>query len=353
VKGFAPWGWVLGSGVYADDLRAQFLSSLWRAAAVVVMALAINLLLVRNVYRTVTKGLNKAIRVARAIAGRDLTQKITIKGTDEISHLLQAMKDMSTGLVETLHTVHSATEQLAQASEQIASGNMDLSSRTESTAANLEETAASMEELTGSVAHNAEAARKAAERADQASAVATQGGDAVARVVDTMNGITESSRQIADIIGVIDGIAFQTNILALNAAVEAARAGEQGRGFAVVATEVRNLASRSADAARQIKTLIQASVERVEAGSTQVAEAGGTMARVVSSVHEVQTLIQEITHATTEQSNGISQVNVAVAELDRMTQQNASLVEESAAAAENLREQALSLADSVNRFKLA
>ena len=353
VKGFAPWGWVLGSGVYADDLRAQFLSSLWRAAAVVVMALAINLLLVRNVYRTVTKGLNKAIRVARAIAGRDLTQKITIKGTDEISHLLQAMKDMSTGLVETLHTVHSATEQLAQASEQIASGNMDLSSRTESTAANLEETAASMEELTGSVAHNAEAARKAAERADQASAVATQGGEAVARVVDTMNGITESSRQIADIIGVIDGIAFQTNILALNAAVEAARAGEQGRGFAVVATEVRNLASRSADAARQIKTLIQASVERVEAGSTQVAEAGGTMARVVSSVQEVQTLIQEITHATTEQSNGISQVNVAVAELDRMTQQNASLVEESAAAAENLREQALSLADSVNRFKLA
>ena len=352
VKGFAPWGWVLGSGVYADDLRAQFLSSLWRAAAVVVMALAINLLLVRNVYRTVTKGLNKAIRVARAIAGRDLTQKITIKGTDEISHLLQAMKDMSTGLVETLHTVHSATEQLVQASEQIASGNMDLSSRTESTAANLE-TAASMEELTGSVAHNAEAARKAAERADQASAVATQGGEAVARVVDTMNGITESSRQIADIIGVIDGIAFQTNILALNAAVEAARAGEQGRGFAVVATEVRNLASRSADAARQIKTLIQASVERVEAGSTQVAEAGGTMARVVSSVHEVQTLIQEITHATTEQSNGISQVNVAVAELDRMTQQNASLVEESAAAAENLREQALSLADSVNRFKLA
>ena len=353
VKGFAPWGWVLGSGVYADDLRAQFLSSLWRAAAVVVMALAINLLLVRNVYRTVTKGLNKAIRVARVIAGRDLTQKITIKGTDEISHLLQAMKDMSTGLVETLHTVHSATERLAQASEQIASGNMDLSSRTESTAANLEETAASMEELTGSVAHNAEAARKAAERADQASAVATQGGEAVARVVDTMNGITESSRQIADIIGVIDGIAFQTNILALNAAVEAARAGEQGRGFAVVATEVRNLASRSADAARQIKTLIQASVERVEAGSTQVAEAGGTMARVVSSVHEVQTLIQEITHATTEQSNGISQVNVAVAELDRMTQQNASLVEESAAAAENLREQALSLADSVNRFKLA
>ena len=188
---------------------------------------------------------------------------------------------------------------------------------------------------------------------DQASAVATQGGEAVARVVDTMNGITESSRQIADIIGVIDGIAFQTNILALNAAVEAARAGEQGRGFAVVATEVRNLASRSADAARQIKTLIQTSVERVEAGSAQVAQAGRTMARVVSSVREMQTLIQEITDATTEQSNGISQVNVAVAELDRMTQQNASLVEESAAAAENLREQALSLTDSVNRFKLA
>ena len=353
VKGFVPWGWVLGSGVYADDLRQSFLKTLKIDAAIVAVALAIHLLLVRSVYRTVTKGLNKAIRVAQAIAQRDLSQKITIKGTDEISHLLQAMKDMSQGLVGTLQTVHSATEQLAQASEQIASGNMDLSSRTESTAANLEETAASMEELTGSVAHNAEAARKAAERADQASAVAAQGGEAVARVVDTMNGITESSRQIADIIGVINGIACQTNILALNAAVEAARAGEQGRGFAVVATEVRNLASRSAEAAREIKTLIQASVERVEAGSAQVAEAGNTMARVVGSVHEVQTLIQEITHATGEQSNGISQVNVAVAELDRMTQQNASLVEESAAAAENLREQAIALAESVNQFKLA
>ena len=352
VKGFAPWGWVLGSGVYADDLRAQFLSSLWRAAAVVVMALAINLLLVRNVYRTVTKGLNKAIRVARVIAGRDLTQKITIKGTDEISHLLQAMKDMSTGLVETLHTVHSATEQLAQASEQIASGNMDLSSRTESTAANLEETAASMEELTGSVAHNAEAARKAAERADQASAVATQGGEAVARVVDTMNGITESSRQIADIIGVIDGIAFQTNILALNAAVEAARAGEQGRGFAVVASEVRSLAQRSAEAAKEIKTLIHASVERVEQGTTLVDKAGATMTEVVSAIRRVTDIVGEISAASSEQSAGVAQVGEAVTQMDQATQQNAALVEQSAAAADSLKVQAQQLVDAVAVFRL-
>ena len=352
VKLFQPWGWVVGSGVYVDDLRKSFLASLGRTTVIIGLAIVINLLFIANIRRGIVRGLGQAIALAKAISQRNLTTPIHVTSQDEVGQLLQAMRTMTHDLRDTLHTVREATDQLAGASQQIANGNLDLSSRTESTAANLEETAASMEELTGSVAHNAEAARKAAERADQASAVATQGGEAVARVVDTMNGITESSRQIADIIGVIDGIAFQTNILALNAAVEAARAGEQGRGFAVVATEVRNLASRSADAARQIKTLIQTSVERVEAGSAQVAQAGGTMARVVSSVREMQTLIQEITDATTEQSNGISQVNVAVAELDRMTQQNASLVEESAAAAENLREQALSLTDSVNRFQL-
>ena len=352
VKGFKPWGWVVGSGVYADDLRASFLGSLTRTAVVIVIAMVVNLLMVRNVYRSVSRGLDKAIRVARAISQRDLTHTITVKGDDEISQLLGAMKTMSHDLTDTLRTVRDATDQLAQASEQIATGNLDLSSRTESTAANLEQTAASMEQLTGSVTQNAHAARQAASRATTAKEVAAQGGQAVSAVVHTMNGITESSRRIADIISVIDGIAFQTNILALNAAVEAARAGEQGRGFAVVAGEVRSLAGRSAEAAREIKSLIQASVEQVEAGATQVETAGNTMDRVVTAVQEVHALIQEITNATGEQSNGIAQVNVAVAELDRMTQQNASLVEESAAAAENLREQAIALSDSVNRFRL-
>ncbi|GAA4425106.1 methyl-accepting chemotaxis protein [Acidovorax lacteus] len=353
VKRFAAWDWVVGSGVYVDDLRATFVASLTRSLVVIGIALAINLLMVRGVYRTVSRGLGKAIRVAHAISQRDLTQEITVKGQDEISELLRAMQRMQTDLIDTLRTVRDTTDQLAQASEQIASGNMDLSSRTESTASSLEQTAASMEQLTGSVAQNAQAARRAASTATSASEVAMQGGQAVSQVVDTMNGISASSRRIADIIGVIDGIAFQTNILALNAAVEAARAGEQGRGFAVVAGEVRSLAQRSAEAAREIKQLIQRSVEQVEAGATQVDAAGQTMDRLVASVQEVHSLIQEITTATGEQSNGIAQVNVAVSELDRMTQQNASLVEESAAAAENLREQAVALAESVNRFRMA
>jgi methyl-accepting chemotaxis protein len=353
VKAFKPWGWVVGSGVYADDLRASFIASLTRTLIVIAVAMVINLLMVRNVYQSVSRGLDKAIRVARAISQRDLTHTITVKGDDEISQLLGAMKTMSHDLTDTLRTVRDATDQLAQASEQIATGNLDLSSRTESTAANLEQTAASMEELTGSVTQNAQAARRAAECATTASTVAAQGGKAVAQVVSTMDGISASSQRIADIIGVIDGIAFQTNILALNAAVEAARAGEQGRGFAVVASEVRSLAGRSAEAAKEIKSLITASVEQVEMGAAQVQTAGATMDQVVASVQEVHHLINDITTATTEQSGGIAQVNTAVSELDRMTQQNASLVEESAAAAENLREQAIALSESVNRFRLA
>ena len=314
--------------------------------------MAVNLLLARNVQQSVVRGLDKAVRVARAISQRDLTQQVTVKGRDEISHLLAAMKAMSEDLTQTLRGVRQAAEQLAHTSAEIASGNQDLSSRTESTASNLEQTAASMEELTGSVTQNAEAARRAARCAETASEVATQGGEAVAQVVHRMEDIRASSRQIADITSVIDSIAFQTNILALNAAVEAARAGEQGRGFAVVASEVRTLAQRSAQAAREIKTLIENSVQQVEAGGAQAALTGQTMERVVAAVQEVHTLIQEITTATGEQSNGIAQVNVAVSELDRMTQQNAALVEESAAAAQALREQAMQLLESVQRFKL-
>ncbi|WP_440106545.1 methyl-accepting chemotaxis protein [Acidovorax sp. BL-A-41-H1] len=353
VKLFKPWGWVVGSGVYVDDLRTAFLQSLGRTAAVIALALLVNTVLTVNIRRGIVNGLRQAVSVAHAISQRDLTVQIGDPGTDEIGQLLTAMRTMAGDLRETLRTVRDATDQLAQASEQIAVGNADLSGRTESTAANLEETAASMEQLTGSVTQNTQAARRGAQQATTASEVAAQGGEAVSQVVDTMNGISASSRRIADIIGVIDGIAFQTNILALNAAVEAARAGEQGRGFAVVAGEVRSLAQRSAEAAREIKGLINASVAQIESGAQQVHAAGATMDQVVAAVAEVHTLIQEITTATGEQSDGIGQVNVAVAELDRMTQQNASLVEESAAAAESLREQAVALSESVNRFRLA
>ena len=352
VKGFEPWGWVVGSGIYLDVMYADFFASMRWAGAFLMASFVASVLLVRGINRSVTNGLNKAVRVAQSISQRDLSQRITANGNDEVSNLLRAMKAMSEDLQSTLMGMRDASDALAQASDQIAAGNLDLSSRTEATAANLEESAASIEELTGSVSSNVDVAQQAAQSARSASDVAGEAGQTVARVIATMDGITASSRRIGDIIGVIDGIAFQTNILALNAAVEAARAGDQGRGFAVVATEVRNLAKRSSQAAQEIKTLIQSSVEQVELGAREVQLAGSTMNRVVASVNEVSTMINEISHAAREQRHGITQVNAAVSELDRMTQQNAAMVEQFSAATSSMRDQAFSLKESVGRFRL-
>jgi methyl-accepting chemotaxis protein len=303
--------------------------------------------------KSITVPLQGAVDVAKKVADGELTSEVYVDGQDETSELQQALKDMNESLARTVGEVRSGTESITVASQEIAAGNADLSARTESQAGSLEETASSMEELTSTVKQNADNARQANQLAVSASSVAEKGGTVVGQVVDTMGSIKESSRKIVDIIGVIDGIAFQTNILALNAAVEAARAGEQGRGFAVVASEVRNLAQRSAAAAKEIKTLIGDSVEKVDNGSRLVDEAGQTMGLIVTSIRQVADIMGEITAATQEQSSGIEEVNNAMAEMDEMTQQNAALVEQAAAAAESMEEQAQRLAAAVSKFKLA
>ncbi|NHQ93112.1 methyl-accepting chemotaxis protein [Janthinobacterium lividum] len=302
--------------------------------------------------RSITVPLSGALAVAQKVAAGELTSRVVVQGKDETSALQQALKDMNESLVQTVSDVRKGTETITVASREIASGNADLSARTETQASSLEETASSMEELTSTVKQNADNARQANQLAVSASSVAEQGGKVVAQVVDTMGSIKDSSRKIVDIIGVIDGIAFQTNILALNAAVEAARAGEQGRGFAVVASEVRNLAQRSAGAAKEIKGLIGDSVNKVDAGSRLVDEAGQTMGLIVTSIRQVADIMGEITAATQEQSHGIEEVNQAIAQMDQMTQQNAALVEEAAAAAESMQEQAQNLGAAVSIFKL-
>jgi len=302
--------------------------------------------------RSVSLPIAQAVRIARTVATGDLTSRIEVTSRDETGQLLQALKDMNHSLIGVVGTVRTSSDSIATGSSQIATGNADLSQRTEEQASNLQQTAASMEQLNSTVRNNADNARQATQLAATASDVAARGGEVVGRVVATMNDITASSRKIGDIIGVIDGIAFQTNILALNAAVEAARAGEQGRGFAVVASEVRNLAQRSAEAAKEIKSLIGASVSRVEAGSALVDEAGTTMEDIVVQVRKVAGLVGEISAATLEQTTGIGQVNHAVNQLDQVTQQNAALVEESAAAAESLRQQAARLVDAMQMFRL-
>jgi methyl-accepting chemotaxis protein len=296
--------------------------------------------------------LDQAQRFAQAVAAGDLTQQADRSGHDELAALLGALTDMQGSIARIVGEVRSATDSLGTASAEIASGNQDLSHRTEQAASNLEETASSMEQLTSSVQQSAESARQARDMAANNATVAEQGGQVVGQVVTTMEAIHDSSRKINDIIGVIDGIAFQTNILALNAAVEAARAGEQGRGFAVVAGEVRNLAQRSAQAAKEIKDLIGNSVDKVEAGTAQVHRAGQTIGDIVANAQKIAGMIGAITAAANEQSDGIAQINTAIAQLDQGTQQNAALVEESAAAADSLREQAQRLSEVVAVFRL-
>ncbi|WP_152246603.1 methyl-accepting chemotaxis protein [Janthinobacterium aquaticum] len=313
------------------------------------LAMGLAWLLARNI----TLPLHQAVALARQVASGDLTAQIVVRSRDETGQLMTALRDMNAALADIVGRVRSGTDTIATASAEIAAGNMDLSSRTEQQAGSLEETASSMEELTSAVKQNADNAQAARTLAASASAVAQQGGTVVADVVHTMGAIEESSHKIADIISVIDGIAFQTNILALNAAVEAARAGEQGRGFAVVATEVRNLAQRSAAAAKEIKGLIDDSVERVGAGSRLVDRAGATMREVVGSVQGLTTLINEITDASEEQRLGIEQVNEAITQMDQVTQQNAALVEEAAAAANAMQEQAAHLSQAVQVFHIS
>ena len=316
-------------------------------------ALGIGALIAWILTNSITKPLSEALGLAETVASGDLCSDVVAAGSDEVSSLLLALKNMNSSLAATVGKVREGTETITFAAQEIASGNADLSQRTESQASSLEETASSIEELTSTVKQNADNARQANQLVVSATGVAVKGGAVVGQVVNTMGSIKDSSRKIVDIIGVIDGIAFQTNILALNAAVEAARAGEQGRGFAVVAAEVRNLAQRSAGAAKEIKSLIDDSVDKVDQGSKLVDEAGKTMDEIVTSVQHVADIMSEIAAASQEQSAGIEQVNLAITQMDEMTQQNAALVEQAAAAAESMEEQAVELARAVSVFKLS
>jgi methyl-accepting chemotaxis protein len=332
--------------------KANIASARLLMIALGLVALAIGIGFAYVITRSITQPLHEAVRVAQTVAAGDLTSRVVVTSRDETGQLLQALADMNDSLKKIVAEVRMGTDTIATASSQIASGNQDLSSRTEEQASSLEETVAAMEELTSTVRQNADNARQANQLSVSASDIALKGGTVVTQVVDTMQSIAASSAKIVDIIGVIDGIAFQTNILALNAAVEAARAGEQGRGFAVVAGEVRNLAQRSAAAAREVKALIGDSVTKVDSGSQLVQEAGATMSGIVASVKRVTDIMGEITAASEEQSAGIEQINKAMSQMDEVTQQNAALVEEAAAAAESLQGQAGNLARVVGVFRL-
>ncbi|MFC5428865.1 methyl-accepting chemotaxis protein [Paraburkholderia denitrificans] len=352
---FAPWDWCIVTGMYMDDVHAAFLASLgiWLAVTFVLggISTAVMVLVVRSVRSSIGGELEVAVDAANRIAHSDLTARLEPQGHNSNS-LMNALAKMQTELVQTVSRVHGGAENINVGANEIAAGNTDLSQRTEQQAAALVETASSMDQMTSNVRQNADSAEHAAQLASQAASVATRGSEVVENVVRTMGEITTSSRQIGDIIGVIDGIAFQTNILALNAAVEAARAGEQGRGFAVVAAEVRSLAQRSATAAKEIKLLIEKSTGTVAEGAQFVTDAGTTMAEIVQSVRRVHDILSEISHASREQSAGIEQVNRAVGEMDQVTQQNAALVEEAAAAAHSLKDQVTMLREAISSFRL-
>jgi methyl-accepting chemotaxis protein len=356
VKGFEPWGWLVGSGVYIDTVDSSILQralhSSLGALFLALLMVGFSLLIVRSIVRQLGGEPTEVGRIMHSMAGGDLGVEIKLKAGDRDS-LMHGILALRNAMAATVSQVRRGAEAVSVASVEIAQGNQDLSSRTESQASALEQTAASMEELGGTVKQNAANAMQAKQLAQSASTVAVQGGEVVTEVVQTMKGISESSRKIVDIINVIDGIAFQTNILALNAAVEAARAGEQGRGFAVVASEVRTLAGRSAAAAKEIKTLITASVEQVGQGAALVDRAGDTMQQVVSSIRLVSDIVTEISAASSEQSTGVAQVGEAVTNMDQVTQQNASLVQELAAATNGLRSQAQELVSAVSVFRLA
>ncbi len=336
----------------AQSAQDSLHSALYQAVLMSLIVCAIVGMVSVVISRTISSALGEAIQAARAIATGDLSTRIRGRANDEVGQLMQAIQQMTDSLVRIVSNVRNSASTIDTASAEIAAGNSDLSSRTEAQAGSIEETASAMEQLTSTVRQNADNAQEANTLASSASSVATEGGHAVQQVVETMAAINASSLKIVDIISVIDGIAFQTNILALNAAVEAARAGEQGRGFAVVASEVRSLAQRSAAAAKEIKELIDDSVSKVESGSRLVAQAGSTMQQVVESVRRVTDIVGDITAASAEQSDGIVQVNQAIGMMDQATQQNAALVEQAAAASQSLREQAVNLAQAVGVFRL-
>ena len=351
VKRFAEMQIAAADGV-ANSIMDTYTSTRTLLIELGLLAIVVGVVFAWRITRSITHPIRAAVKVAETVAAGDLTSTIMVASRDETGQLMQALKTMNDSLVAIVGQVRSGTDTIATASSEIAAGNMDLSSRTEQQASSLEETASSMEELTSTVKQNTDNARQANKLAGDAADIASRGGAVVADVVSTMGDINASSKKIVDIISVIDGIAFQTNILALNAAVEAARAGEQGRGFAVVATEVRNLAQRSSAAAKEIKGLIDDSVQKVDAGTRLVDKAGRTMEEIVQSIGFVTSIMGEISNASEEQSAGIEQVNQAISEMDQVTQQNAALVEEASAAAEAMQEQASELAQVVSVFRL-
>jgi methyl-accepting chemotaxis protein len=352
VQGFEPWGWVIGSGIYVGDVRQALVRQLVWAGTGVLAALLVAGYLFLSFFRVMDGGLKETRRHLRAMTSGDLTTSPVPWGRDEAAQLMIELRHMQDALRSMVLRVRHSSDEIVHSTNEIASGTLDLSRRTEETVSNLEQSAASMEEISSTVNHTTQHTQEAAQMAQHNAQVAADGGRVMREVVDTMEGIRTSSAKIAEIISTIDGIAFQTNILALNAAVEAARAGEQGRGFAVVASEVRSLAGRSAAAAKEIKTLIDSSVQQVATGTSIVRAAGATIEDIVTSSQRVNQLLSQVVTGAREQNQGIGQIGESVHELDRMAQQNAALVEETAAATTAMQEQARTLAHEVARFKI-